>query len=522
MAARPWSLAALALVALCGWSSVASSARLRPPAPAPMVLVLSGEIDIGGDHAGVLELHLDGQLESAVPAGPGPFQLLLPAGAGAGMVSLEYHAPGVRLRSLLGGQGRLTRLAGADATLTPADETGLRVSALSTAISVLASIREGVPPASDAALAAEVQAAWPSDFVVAATALARYALDPGRLPEGFADGLALVEDIDAFNAELLADPSLTASPHLVFDPLPADPLSGRDLEPVRALVGPRGQPGAPPQGPGLVLEREGQGFRLHGIDFDGPAYSGGVDSQEILRMVPDQPLATLAGHAPCEALDGQVVMVILRIRERDLRRHWRGAGASLWQLGTDAVFERPDCPGAKPEDVRWIELWASPELPRNRMHDAPAWLAGQHSLPMFCGVVRPHALDVEACGRADHLLARDGTGMAWPPDGAPMALTWGRDATGAIRLDYGQGRASRLWLIDAGDGITQSLAWVAEAEVVGYHGTGSGHAIRVRGGSGVPARSKGPGVPGAPRYHAPRGPVHAGLRGGAGRSTVAR
>lgn len=503
MASRPCCLALLALVALCAGSSAASPARLRPPAPAPAMLVLSGEIDIGGTHAGVLELRLDGELEAVVPAGPGPFQLLLPAGAGAGMVSLEYSAPGVRLRSLLGAHGRLTGLAGADATLTPDDETGLRVSALSSAISVVASTVEGVPPATDAALAAAVQAAWGSDIVVVATALERYALDPARLPEGFPDGLALVEDIDAFNAVLGADPSLVESPHLVLDALPADAITARDFEPVLALTGPRGRPGSPQEGPGRVLEREGPGFRLHGIDFDGPAYSGGVDAADILRLVPDHPLSVFAGYAACEALGGSSVMVILRIRQRDLRRHWRGAGISMWQLGTDASFERPECPGAKPEEARWTELWASPGIPRTRMHDAPAWWAGRHSLPVFCGVLYPHDLAVEACGRAEHLLARDGTGIAWPEGEAALPLSWGRDATGALRLDYGQGRASRLWLVDAGDGITQALAWVAEAEVVGYHGTGSGHAIRVRGDSGVRRADQGAGVAPAPRHPPP-------------------
>lgn len=67
-------------------------------------------------------------------------------------------------------------------------------------------------------------------------------------------------------------------------------------------------------------------------------------------------------------------------------------------------------------------------------------------------------------------------------------------------LDYADGSASRLWLVDTGDGITQALAWVAEAEVVGYAGTGSGHAIRIRGGMAPTGARMPRSVPRGPRY----------------------
>lgn len=487
--AGPGTWITVALAAICAWPTTTSASRLRPPPPQPMMIVLDGEIDVGGTHAGILELRLDGELHGSVPAGPGHFSMVVPAGAGAGMVSLEYSAPGVRLRSLLGGHARLTRLAGPDARLGPEDETGLRVSALSTAISVVASTVDGIPPATDAELAAAVQAAWPSDIAIAATALERYAQDPARLPDGFSDGLALVQDIAAFNAELRDDPTLAALPHLVLDPLPFDPAGPGALQPVLALTGPRAAPGTPADGPGLVLEQvAGGGFRLHGVNFDRQAFSGGFDPSGVLQLVPEEPIVTFAGYAPCEGLGGDTVMRTASLQAQDLRRHWRGAGIDLWQLGSDVVYQLHDCPGAKPETVRSIHLWASPVIPRSRMHDVPARLAGRHALPMFCGILHPHDISVQACGRADHVLARDGTGTAWPDGEPPVTLAWGRDASGAIRLDYADGRASRLWLIDEGDGVTQAVAWVAEAEVVGYPGTGSGHATRVL---GVP-------VPGGP------------------------
>lgn len=106
----PWTL--VALVALSACATTATASRLRPPPPPPMMLVLEGRIDVGGDHAGILELRMDGEPMDAIPAGPGPFTLLLlPAGA--------------------------------DARLGPEDEAGLRLSPLSTAIAVVASSVDG-------------------------------------------------------------------------------------------------------------------------------------------------------------------------------------------------------------------------------------------------------------------------------------------------------------------------------------------------------------------------------------------
>lgn len=88
--ARTGAWIAAAVVAIGLLAPAASSARLRPP---PAVVTLVGEIEAGGQHAGVLELRLDGVVLATIPAAPGPFQVQLPAGSDTGMLSLEYHAP---------------------------------------------------------------------------------------------------------------------------------------------------------------------------------------------------------------------------------------------------------------------------------------------------------------------------------------------------------------------------------------------------------------------------------------------
>lgn len=501
----PWAAAVFAAI-LAFTPPAAQGARLRLPAPLPDTVLLVGEVDVGGTHSGVLELRLDGIVHAQVPAGQGRFEIALPTTAAAGMVSLEFVAPGLRLRSLLGGQQRLARLAGSDARVTPDDEDGLRVSPFATALAVLGATIDGVPPADDRALAEAIQAAWSSDFVVVATAIDRLAADPGRLPAGYADGLALVEDVDAFNAVLQADPELVASPHLVFDALPATMFDPLAIRPVLLMPGPRGAPGLPASGPGLLLESEGDAYRIHGLGFDREGYSAAWDPSALL-LVPQQPIAYFGGYWSCPSRPGVMVASVTRVDARDLRRRWRGSGVSLWQLASDITTHLTDCPGFEPVQRREITLRAAPAIPRNRVHDPAGMLAGRHSIPLFCGMFLPHDVAIRPCGVADHVLQRDGTGIAYPDGRAALAVAWGRDADGAMRFDYGEGlddgvMPSRQWLVDAGDGTTQTVFWLAAGSVGGWDGTGSGFATRVRGGldgSGIdtPAAA---GKPAGPRY----------------------
>lgn len=501
----PW--AAVVFAALLALTPpAAQGARLRLPAPTPETVQLVGEVTVAGTHSGVLELRLDGVVHAQVPAGQGRFEIALPTTAAAGMVSLEYVAPGLRLRSLLGGQQRLARLAGSDGRVTPDDEDGLHVTPFATALAVLGASIDGVPPADDRALAEAVQAAWSSDFVVVATAIDRLAADPGRLPAGYADGLALVEDVDAFNALLQADPELVASPELVFDALPATMFDALALHPMLVMPGPRGAPGSPPTGPGLLLEPEGDAYRIHGFGFGREAYAGAWDPSALL-LVPEEPVTYFGGYWTCPSRPGVMVPSITRLNGRDLRRRWRGQGVSLWQLASDMTSQLADCPGSEPVQRRQITFRAAPSIPRNRVHDPAGMMVGRHSIPLFCGDFLPHDVVIRPCGVADHVLERDGTGIAYPAGRAALAVAWGRDADGAMRFDYGEGldggvMPSRQWLLDAGDGTTQAVFWLAEGSVDGSDGSASGFATRVRGGlEGWPVgAAAAAGRPAGPRY----------------------
>src|SRR5690606_18795811 len=132
-------------------------------------------------------------------------------------------------------------------------------------------------PASDSALADAVQATTPDHIVRVAAAIERLALDPARLPDGVPDGLALTEDPAAFDSAVRADPGLVSDPHLVFDALPSMPLALRDVGDVLIFANRRGASGTPSSGPGLVIEREPGGFRLHDHQFDGPSWLGRLD-----------------------------------------------------------------------------------------------------------------------------------------------------------------------------------------------------------------------------------------------------
>ena len=480
--ARPvvWILLVVA-AATAAMASAPAEARRHLPPPADGPVVLAGEIHVAGSPAGLLELRLDGKLHASIPAGTGSFELTIPRDGSAGMVSLEFIAPDLRLRALLGGQGRLVRRAGPDGRLTVIEEDGLRVSPLSTAVAVLASSLDGVPPGSDVALADAVQAAWPSDIVLAGTAIARLAEEPWRLPDGFRDGLALAEDPAAFNKALQAAPGLVSEPHLVFDGLPATPLQSGDIGDVLILTGPRTAPGVPFTGQGMVMEREAGGFRLHDHMFYGPVWRGGVGAHDVLELEPTMTVVDFGGYFPCPSAGWDVMAVVETVR-RDFRRRWQGEGVSLWQLGTDRVRRCPDCPELEPVAWRSTELSAAPDMLRTRLLTTPRRFVGRQSLPVFCGIPIPHGwLMLEPCGQADHVFASDGSGVVHPVDAAPQAFDWAQDGHGAIRVDYGDASA-RFWIIDDGDRPLYPVAYVAAGVVMGYPGTSGGQATLVRGG----------------------------------------
>lgn len=475
---RTW-IAAVLSACIAGTSAAPADARrLRPPADGPVLL--AGEVLVDGNHSGVIELRLDGKLHSTVPVGNGGFELAMPRDGGARMVTLEFRAPQLRLRSLLGGQARLVQRAGTDGRLDVDEEDRLRLTPLSTALAVLAQL-DGVPD-SDGGLADAVQAAWPSDMVLGTTAIARLAAEPWRLPHGFPDGLALAEDPVAFSKAIQADPGLVSEPHLVIDPLPASPLRGADIDGALVFTGARMAPGLPPTGPGLVMEREDGGFRLHDHMFDGPGWSGVLDAEGGLLMTPVTPVVEFGGYYPCPSL-GRDVAGTVTTMHRDFRRLWRAAGVSVWQHGIDRVLGFPECPGLAEVAWRTAELWAAPDMPRLQALTSPRRFIGRQSLPVFCGVPLPHwGLALEPCGQADHVFNADGSGLAHPADAAPLAFSWGLGEHGAIRVDYGEEASSRFWIIDAGDRTGQPVAYVAAGVVAGYPGTSSGQATLVRGG----------------------------------------
>src|SRR5690606_38206051 len=90
-------------------------------------------------------------------------------------------------------------------------------------------------------------------------------------------------------------------------------------------------------------------------------------------------------------------------------------------------------------------------------------------------------LALTPCDYADHVFARDGSGVAYLQGKAPLSFTWAAGARGAMRLDYGD-MVLRLWIVDPADRVANALVYVVEGEVVGYSGTSSGYATMVRGG----------------------------------------
>jgi hypothetical protein len=464
---------ALALALACG-TALAAPSKIAPP-PVGTV-ALSGELHLDAPVTGVMQLYLDDTLHASVPVAPGPFAMDLPRAGDAGSVRLEFVAEGRRLRSLLGTQESLVRRSGRRGALGVADVDGLRVSALTTALAVLVDEVLDGPPDGRGDLAWALDRMGMLSVGERATVADMVTIDPGLLPDGYADAVELVSDPAAVMAFALADPSVRGPGRI--DALPVVPLAaGTALPRALPLMRVPRVPQYAVWGHETVLERGIAKWVFHEALVGPVPWSGGFGPDGVLRLEPDQPLYRLDYALFC---DGKASQVLDRVVARDLRRHWRGEDRTLWYLAETVSRTSPECPDALPVLVRSGEYHRAPDMVRAAAQTLPRRMLGAQELPWLCEVdLPPGGRTIGACGRARHVLHADGTGTVVPPGDVPRAITWVHDDSGAIRIDQGDFRL-RFWRIDPMDQVMQPIAWVGEG-TIDYEDSSAGVAYRTPG-----------------------------------------
>lgn len=466
---------------------------LRRPAPVTS-LVLSGEI-VGIDTvaAGTLTVRIDGKSHGVIAASPGSFEIEISGDTRTGMVSLHYEQEGVRYESLLGTYAHLARLSRGDQRLTIAECDCLRVSPLTTGLKLLAERALGEVPMSEVQLARAVRAIRGDELATAVLVLVRLADDTVLLPAGYADGLALLENREAFTQYRNANEWVyLEDPATALDSLPAMPFAEADIKPLTALLGSQTDPRSPVFGHAGIIERDEDAhntYRIHeGILEPDLTYTGAVDAAGRFVLQPDRDLVFEDHFGRSCPSDGQYTLRLQKVLKREFRRHWLGNGVAFWQglVETESTF--PDCPELETEIHRNATMVAVPDLRRTIALTNVRRFLGLRALPMFCNTADPgfgqceyalHHFNAGGVGTMRDLGYKVDASLLPAIGGGEMPFTWAMQPDASMRVDYGDTNV-RYWILDGGDAAHHGLIYVAETADGGVTHTLGGYTSMIR------------------------------------------
>lgn len=446
----------------------------RRPAATPVIQVQGDVVGVAPGASGMLRVHVDGQLVRQVAATADGFAIEVPAST-SGMITLEYVQPGIHFVSPLGSYASLVRMAGADGRLTRDDCECTRISAFSTALQHATETMLGRAARNDGEFRNAVRQAG-GNLGSSATALVRLAADPTLLPPGHDTGLALLRDRPAF-VEYLSSTyyTLLNDESAALDLIPAAEMDAAGLPERFALVGPLLDVGRPTPTTALVVEREGDAFRMHAPSGSlGVSYLGHADD-DALVMVPDGEIALVNPYHRCPGT-GQFTERHWKATGDVLQRQWASDGMEIWRRTSESEVSFPDCPELAGYVERWTQFMPAFDLADTGLLTDARRFLGERALPIFCSTAGQHnGVPMGDCGYAVHRFARDGSGEIldlghkvdddFQPIQAhgrlPFAWTMGTD--GAMHVQAGEER-TRYWVLDGGDRTALGVVHVSDAE----------------------------------------------------------
>ncbi|MGY0612143.1 MULTISPECIES: hypothetical protein [unclassified Luteimonas] len=481
--------------------------RRRPPVT-PVIRIDGDVVGVAAGESGTLTVHVDGQVVGQVAATADGFVVDVPASP-SGMVTLEYAQPGIHFISPLGSYARLVRMAGADGRLTRDECECTRISAFSTALQHAADIVLGHPPRNDAEFRRAARQVG-NDLTNATTALARLAADPSQLPPTHGTGLALLRDRPAFVEFLYGTHfMLIDDPATALESLPTAAVSGPDLPERFALLGPALDVGRPTATTAVVLEREGNAFRMHAASGSfGVSHVGTVDDNALV-MVPDGEIALVNPNYICPTT-GERTDRHWKATRDVLQRQWASEGLEIWRRVGESEVSFPDCPDMPGYVERWASFMPAFDLADTGVLTNARRFLGDRALPMFCSTAGEHnGVPLGDCGYAVHRFSRDGSGEVvelgnkvdfhLQPVQAHgrMPFSWTMGTDGAMHVQAGDER-TRYWVLDGGDRTALGVVHVADAERETGHASLAGYSPMIR--VGVTDSYNAANVPGAWGY----------------------
>lgn len=440
-------------------------------------LRLQGRVTDAGAGAAV-SAWVGGQRFDAVADDSGGYVLDV-AGLDDDMVRLESSSGDVALASIVGSYGRLRSEAGDDGVLTRDENGQVQLSRLSAAqASLLQLALDGAPVAGEAQLGAAMDA-MDTDVLLQMAAVVKLVADGDHaLPEGVADTMELIGDVDAYagfvDAVYAADPLAldAAEAATLADAEVVPPSSEASMPGARAILA--GAAGGNIrvdliQGERLVLEAGGRGSFVDAS----PVAGSGLDwvfEDGVARAIFDTPRVT-------EALvfrDGRYVRQLRTLEGLDVIRLGAHAasGRELVNVIRHFTTSWPDEPGYPDVSIpvsvsRMARLDGVGEVPF-----LAAEFPSVRSLPLH----RPEAYGPPDLGDAHmgrgqalHRFDAGGSGLVLD-DG--RAFAWSLGADGGLEVAYDDGRVAqfRRQSIDGrkGEGVLATTVLADGKEVMQY------------------------------------------------------
>lgn len=358
------------------------------------------------------------------------------------VVRLESASPGVALASIVGSYGRLADEAGADGVLSVDENARVQLSPLSAALAyLLQRANDGAAVVDEAQLEA-AQGAFDTAVLLEMAAAVKLVVDGAYpLPEGVADTMELISDVDAYRQ--FVDSVYADDPDAIGDAIAATladsevvpPAAESDLVGARTLLA-TSTPGTIRvglvEGTRLVLEADGSGFYSdHQVAGDGGLAWQFEDG--VARAVLHEPRTTESWTWR----DDRQVRMIRSLHSLDVVRVLDGgdSGRDLIGLTTHYTYSYPDNP-------EYPDVGMSGSSTTLAHRDGVGELAFQASEFPAERALQLHREDADpgdlsASGYALHRFDADGSGLVLEAGGE--AFDWSLDGAGRLLLAYDDG-----------------------------------------------------------------------------------
>lgn len=376
------------------------------------------------------------------------------------MVSVEVRSTRGRQASLLGSASRLAGLAGGDGRLDLQEHTGLRVSALSTALMRHIEYALGRRPGTDAELDQTTRAVAHDGLSALSYALRKIAAGELPMPAGYEDGYAFSADRNAFKAWPYLPAYSTWSGSLFDQPAGSRVTDLSELPSRMLMLGGLSVTQYPGYtGTTRLLERVADGSVNFHEDrpLVSPNYAITLDGEGRVVLTPRT--SVIHRYQRTEPVSASIQRTS---QGHVLQRVARSGGISVWAVRSDWLDTDMSSPSSPPVPVTEYRVLSATDLDSWVRPNAWSFSSLQFTLPWLCIESEVgFAERLATCGHPLHRFEFPGTGLTLEQgrplsgEGEPVVPTgstpFGAAIDNGTRLTINNGQTeTHFWRLQSG------------------------------------------------------------------------